>query len=171
MRFQMLDRGVVSIEQKLDELIDLLNKSDLDSSTVSRLKSKFNSAVDHNKGEDKFKAFEQLDDDPIASRLAIADNLENLLLTYQIDSKASKKYLFAERLLKFVLMLTAIVLMACGFALIILPAPPEFEMFTIIYFTTDDGFTLMDLIALGIVLAGVYLFIRSVIRTNDSGAD
>jgi len=166
-RFQELNSETVSVEKKLDELIALLNNSDLDSDTVNRLQAKFNNAIEKNKDEDKFEAFKQLDD-PWTSRLQMAENLENLLSTYQVDSEASKKYLSAERLLKFVLMLVSIVLITIGFAMIILPAPPEFEMFTIFYFTTDDGFTLMDLIALLIVLAGVYLLIRSVIRTNNS---
>jgi hypothetical protein len=169
-RFQQLDSKEASVEKKLDELIVLFNESELDSIVVERLQLKFNTALDKNKEVDKFKAFEQLDDS-IASRLEMADSLESLLLTYQVDSKASKKYLFGERLLKFVLMLTSIVIMACGLALIVLPAPPEFEMFTIFHFTLDDGVTLMDLIALGIVLAGVYLFVRSVIRTNNNGSD
>ncbi|WP_207532897.1 hypothetical protein [Desertivirga arenae] len=167
-RFAELDKNVVSIEQKLDELILLLNESDLDSATVQRLQTKFNTAL--SKEEDRFKAFQKLDD-PWSSRLEMADDLENLLSTYQVDSKASKKYLYAERLLKFVLMLTSIVLITLGFSLIVLPQPAEFEMFTIYHFTTDDGFTLMDLIALLIVLAGVYLLIRSIIRTNNNSAD
>ncbi|WP_207424809.1 hypothetical protein [Desertivirga brevis] len=167
-RFAELDNNVVSIEKKLDELIILLNESDLDSQTVQRFQSKFNSAL--SKEEDRFKAFQKLDD-PWASRLEMVDDLENLLSTYQVDSKASKKYLYAERLLKLVLILTSIVLITLGFALIVLPQPAEFEMFTIYYFTTDDGFTLMDLIALLIVLAGVYLLIRSIIRTNHNSAD
>lgn len=161
---------MVSIEEKLDELIVLLNESDLDSETVQRLQSKFNSSLPKEEGADRFKAFKKLDD-PWSSRLEMAEDLESLLSTYQVDSNASKKYLFAERLLKFVLMLTSIVLITLGFALIVLPQPPEFEMFTIYYFTTDDGFTLMDLIALLIVLAGVYLLIRSIIRTNNNSTD
>lgn len=166
-RFQEIDQSAASVEEKLDELIALFEKSNLDSNTVKRLQNKFNQAINESKSPaDSFKIFQDLDNKN-NSRLEMVDDLESLLSNYQVDSKVSKKYLFAENLLRLVLMLTSIALMVFGFALIVMPATPEFEMFTIFYFTTDDGFTLMDLIALLIVFAGVYLFIRSVLKFNS----
>jgi hypothetical protein len=46
----------------------------------------------------------------------------------------------------------------------VMPAPPYFEMFTIFYFTPDDGFTLMDLISLIIIATGTFIVIRSVLN-------
>jgi uncharacterized membrane protein YozB (DUF420 family) len=59
-----------------------------------------------------------------------------------------------------------IVMIALGFAMIVMPAPPYFEMFTIYYFNQDDGITIMDVISLLIILAGVYLLVRSLNRKN-----
>jgi len=53
----------------------------------------------------------------------------------------------------------SILLITLGFAMIILPAPPYFEVFTIFYFNEQDGFTLMDLISLLVVFSGVYSLI------------
>jgi hypothetical protein len=49
-----------------------------------------------------------------------------------------------------------------GFGMIIIPAPPFFEMFTIYYFNQNDGITVMDLISLLIILAGIYFLIRGI---------
>lgn len=49
-----------------------------------------------------------------------------------------------------------------GFGMIIIPAPPFFEMFTIFYFNRNDGITIMDLISLLIILAGVYFLIKGI---------
>jgi hypothetical protein len=156
----------VSVEEKMDELLLLLENSNMDNKSIIKLQERFNTAVEQNKASTgKFKVFEELDE-VNATRLELAENLENLLSMYELDSKVSQKYINAERLLKFVLMITSMLLIAFGFALIVMPATPEFEMFTIFHFTRDDGFTLMDLIALLIVFTGVYLFIRSVVKTN-----
>jgi len=165
-RFQDLDERAVDIEQKLDELILLLKQCNLDSNTVAKFQTKLNKAFEESKFNSvSLKLFQDLDTKNL-TRLEMANDLENLLFSHNLDSKVSKKYLMAEKLMKFVLMLASLTLMVLGYALIVMPATPDFEMFTIFYFTTDDGFTLMDLIALLIVFTGVYLFIRSVVKFN-----
>ncbi|MFD0793804.1 hypothetical protein ACFQZX_09250 [Mucilaginibacter litoreus] len=69
---------------------------------------------------------------------------------------------------KIVLLIIGIVMITLGMAMIIMPAPPYFEMFTIIHFNAEDGVTLMDLISLIIVFAGVYLILRALILKKDS---
>jgi hypothetical protein len=81
-----------------------------------------------------------------------------------VDSKMSKKYLRGERISKFFLVLISLVLIMLGFAMIIMPAPPYFEMFTIFYFNPQDGVTLMDVISLLIILTGVYLLVKSIYK-------
>jgi hypothetical protein len=49
-------------------------------------------------------------------------------------------------------------------AMIIMPAPPYFEMFTVFYFNDNDGVTIMDIISLLIVFTGVYLFLNAVLK-------
>jgi hypothetical protein len=48
--------------------------------------------------------------------------------------------------------------------MIIMPAPPYFEMFTIYYFNANDGVTLMDLISLIIVAVGIYIMINAILN-------
>jgi len=68
---------------------------------------------------------------------------------------------------KMIKMIISILLITLGFAMIILPAPPYFELFTIFHFNEQDGFTLMDLISLLVVFAGVYSLITAL--QKDTG--
>lgn len=164
--FQKLDEERISINRKLDELLDLLETSSLDSDAVNKLKVKFDLAVAKIEiSSESLKEFEKLDD-MNASRLELADNLEILLSQYQLDSKVSRKMVFMKRMVKASILIIGIILITLGFAMIIMPAPPYFEMFTIFWFSIDDGVTLMDLIALVIVFTGVYLFLSSIIKIS-----
>ena len=166
MRFQDLDRSGEAVDKKLDELLFLLENSKLDSVMVSKIQHKFNSALDQSRlSEESLKLFQQLDINN-ASRLEMAENLEGLLSNYKLDSKISKKYILAEKLTRLVKMSAGIIMISLGYAMIVMPATPTFEMYTIFYLTADDGVTLMDLISLLIVFGGVYLFITSVAKIN-----
>ena len=65
-----------------------------------------------------------------------------------------------ESLSKYVLIALSIIMIILGLGMIIMPAPPFFEMFTIFYFNRNDGITIMDLISLIIILSGVYFLIK-----------
>lgn len=168
-RFEDLDKAGLSVEQKLDELIVLLEQSGLDSEMVIKLQDKFNSAIDKKVlSHNELKEFQKLDDSNM-SRTELADDLENLLSVYKFDSEDSKKYFIALRIKRIIRGIIAALLIILGFSMIIMPAPPYFEMFTIFYFTPDDGITLMDLISLLIVFSGVYLLFTSFSNTKLDG--
>lgn len=163
-KFRLLDQAKISIDQKLDELLELLESSNLDSAAVTQIKSKFNQAVNRVEfSSESLKEFEQLDNAD-ASRFELADNLELLLSQYEVDSKVTKKFMLVDTLKKVSVIIISLLLITLGFGMIIMPAPPYFEMFTIFYFNPNDGVTLMDLIALLIVFTGVYLFITSLVK-------
>jgi hypothetical protein len=163
-KFRLLDQAKISIDQKLDELLELLESSKLDSAAVTEIKSKFNQAVSRVEfSSESLKEFEQLDNVD-ASRFELADNLELLLSQYEVDSKVTKKFMLVDTLKKVSILIISLLLITLGFGMIIMPAPPYFEMFTIFYFNPNDGVTLMDLIALLIVFTGVYLFITSLVK-------
>ncbi|WP_207425564.1 hypothetical protein [Pedobacter sp. SYSU D00535] len=167
-RFRELGNSSEAIDKKLDELIFLLESSDLDSDAVSQLQDKFNEAVEQTKiSSDSLKLFRKLDN-PEASRLELVDNLENLLSHYKLDSEVSKRFILVDKVIRLVKVLAGLVMIALGFAMIVMPATPAFEMYTIVYLTAEDGVTLMDLIALLIVFAGVYLFVTSVSKVGKS---
>jgi hypothetical protein len=155
------------IGEKLDELIALLNTSDINSEATRQLQQRFNKAIDDKEVQANLNAFKRLDTDQTSSREQLLDEFTILLSANPVDSNLSKKHLRTERFSKIVLVLISIVMITLGLAMIVMPAPPYFEMFTIYYFTPDDGVTLMDLISLLIVLAGVYLLIKSQLKLTD----
>ncbi|BAV10240.1 hypothetical protein SAMN05421788_104389 [Filimonas lacunae] len=165
---QKVNNSSSEINQKLDELISLLSSTELDSDTIQSLQEKFNTAVDNTpQQKESLKAFRQLDN-PDLSREEILDNLSLLLTTHPVDSNISNAYIKKSLLSKVVLALIAATMIVLGMGMIIMPAPPYFEMFTLFYFTPDDGVTLMDVIALLIVLCGVYILIN-VFKNNKNG--
>lgn len=150
------------IEQKVEELIDLLNTTQLDKNTAYAVEKQINEALkSHLSTKDQIKSFQDFAADNQSSRMELLDGMDQLLSISNIDSKSGKKFIrqrLFKGIIKFLIGLTMIV---TGFAMIILPAPPYFEMFTIFYFTHDDGVTIMDLISLLVILCGVFLVIVS----------
>ncbi|MCJ8211834.1 hypothetical protein MUY27_19095 [Mucilaginibacter sp. RS28] len=165
---QKLNDRPDAIEQKLDELLLLLENSNLDSESIKNIQNKFNSAIDAEtlKQQDlhEFRKLDELSEN--TSREELLDQFSLLLTNSKIDSNVSKQFIRRERLTAIVLFAIGVVMIALGFAMIIMPAPPYFEMFTIYYFTPDDGVTIMDVISLLIILAGVYLLVKSLIKKN-----
>lgn len=159
--FSNLDDKAISLDDKLNELILLLNNSNINSENVKQIQKKFNVAVDEKLSEDELVIELQKVDEIDLTRLEKLDKIEMLLKTNYIDTKTVKTFKvkrFAEMIVP---VLIGIVMLTLGFAMIILPAPPYFEMFTIFHFTLNDGFTLMDLISLIIILTGIFVAIRS----------
>jgi len=148
-----------NIEQKLDELIALLANADIDSSKAKLYQDKFNQAIEHK----ALKAFEQLDNESL-SREDLLNRLGQLLEENPVDSGLTTADVKTSTAKRIVIALIGLTMITLGMAMIIMPAPPYFEMFTIYYFSNDDGVTLMDLISLLVVLCGVYLLVMSLIK-------
>ena len=162
---QQVTQKQADIDSKLDELVNLLAKSEIDSEKVKQIRLRMNDALDQaGTYRDQLNAFKGINVNDTADRANMLDDFEVLLASHQVDSKMSKKYLRGERISKFFLILISLVLIMLGFAMIIMPAPPYFEMFTIFYFNPQDGVTLMDVISLLIILTGTYLLVKSVYK-------
>lgn len=71
----------------------------------------------------------------------------------------TRQYLHRNTAQKIVMFILSILLIVVGFAMIIMPAPPSFEIFTVFYFNQNDGVTIMDLVSLLIIFGGVLMFI------------
>lgn len=151
--------SITAIDQKLDELIVLLQRTEIDSERIKAYKQKFNDAVDHS----PLEPFKQLDNEAL-SREELLNNLGRLLQENPIDSRMTSEIVKKSATKRIVLGLIGLMMVTLGFAMIIMPAPPYFEMFTIFYFSNDDGVTIMDLISLLVVLCGIYLLVTSLIR-------
>ncbi|TKB97962.1 hypothetical protein FA046_11175 [Pedobacter cryophilus] len=159
--FSLLDQKQLTLDEKLNELISLLNNSEIDSENVKQIQSKFNNAISQKLSEaDLIAEFKKVDDVEL-SRLEKLDKIEMLLKSNYIDTKVVKSFAFKRFIEMIVPVFIGIVMVTLGFAMIILPAPKYFEMFTIFHFTLNDGFTLMDLISLIIILTGIFVAIKS----------
>ena len=157
------------IDDKIETLMTLLAENEFDSETVKKLKTRFDEAITHkSNGGAPIEAFKIIDENVGASREELLDDFSALLLSNKFDSTVVKKRTKGELLIKIVLILLGTVMITLGFAMIVMPAPPYFEMFTIFYFNRDDGVTLMDLISLTIVLAGVYILVRGFLKKTKA---
>lgn len=157
----------LEVEEKLDALIVLLTQNNFDSETIKQYQQRFNKSIEKSTFNPEYiKAFKAIDKEETASREELLDQFSTLLISNKIDSNISSKYIRSERTIKAVLILTGIVMITLGFAMIIMPASHDFEMFTIFWFNPDDGVTLMDLISLIIILAGIYILVRSVYKRS-----
>lgn len=157
------------IMHKLDEFLFLLDKSALNSTAIKELKIKIDKAI-HKKmlGQPLLDELKSLATSKM-DKLDQLDQLEVLLKSSHFDSRSIKKLTFKAALYRVIKGVIGLLFVILGFAMIIMPAPPYFEMFTIFYFTQDDGVTLMDLISLIVVAVGIYIIIKSALNlsTND----
>ncbi|GAA4911869.1 hypothetical protein [Mucilaginibacter defluvii] len=153
-----------AINQKLDELIALLAETNIDSDKARDIQQRLNNAIENSAQADAgIDALRQIDTDN-ASRDDLLDEFSILLSSHQFDSESSKKYIRAEKGANIVLMVISLVMITLGLAMIVMPAPPDFEIYTIFYFNANDGITIMDLISSLIVLSGIYLLIKSIFK-------
>ncbi len=159
----------VELNQKLDEFMKLLESSEINSENIKAIKDRVNYALDQRINNmatvEKIKEVSLSDLD----KMDQLDQLEILLNTNYLDSKQLKRHSFTERLNRMVSLAVGLLFITLGMAMIIMPAPPYFEMFTIFYFTTDDGVTLMDLISLIIIAIGTFIALRALplIKSNE----
>ena len=143
--FQPKDENIIAINQKMGELTVLLSNSKIDSETARDLHKRFQQAIKDNSVNDDENEF-------------------SIMLSSPQNKKRLKQYLQGESISKFVLIALSIIMIVLGLGMIIMPAPPFFEMFTIFYFNHNDGITIMDLISLIIILAGVYFLIKGIYK-------
>ena len=142
----------------------LLEKSEIDSENIKGMKIRLNKALDQKlRGGELIQEIKQLSLSGM-EKMDQLDQLEQILNTNYLDSRQVSKNKISDGLGKIVRVLIGFLFITLGFAMIIMPAPPYFEMFTIFHFTPDDGVTLMDLISLIIIAMGTFIVIRSLLN-------
>jgi hypothetical protein len=147
---------------KLGEFMELLEQSELNSENINEIRETINVAIDEKiSGENALAKIQQVSSGEM-SKLDQLDQLEFLLTTSHIDSDQAKKIAYKGIFLKLIKIIIGFLFVTLGFAMIIMPAPPYFEMFTIFYFNENDGVTLMDLISLIIIATGIYIIVKSI---------
>lgn len=148
--------------QKLGEFVNLLQDSKLDSENIKQIKMTINHALDVK--IDSESVIDQIKTVSLGNldKLQQLDELELLLTTNHLDSKQAHRITIKHILLKSITVIIGFLFVTLGFAMIIMPAPPYFEMFTIFYFNDNDGVTLMDLISLIIIAIGLYIIVKTI---------
>lgn len=148
------------LARKVQELIEVIGSTAVDNQTSKshqeEIAEAFQRSVSAGK---KIAPFQKLDQDNNLSREELLEGLGKLLAENQIDSKMTSSYSRQNAFQKVIMFILAILLIVVGFAMIIMPAPPSFEIFTIYYFNINDGVTVMDLVSLLIIFGGVLLFV------------
>lgn len=147
--------GKSDIELRLHELKQALQHNQADSSTIQYCKRELDmlmSEQHHNRSEQKASHHEHISN---LMQFVTRDSSENFF-----------QQLFGKKMMAHNVMITilGILMIAIGFTMIVLPAPHDFEIYTIYYFNPNDGFTLMDLFSLMIVFGGVFLLIRNITK-------
>ncbi|SKA17039.1 hypothetical protein [Sediminibacterium ginsengisoli] len=138
------------IDIKLEEVITLINNHD--SINVSRIQEL------HRRFSEAMAAHPCYSMDHQGFRI---NNPEVILPTGKKNSRSA-----AYKRFNIFRIIVAILIITLGFSMIILPAPASFELYTLFYFNREDGFTLMDLISLIIVFAGIYALVTAITRRN-----
>lgn len=161
-QFQHLESKDEELNQKLSEFITLLDESKLDSENIKNLQSKINEALEEKlSSRSLIKEIKAVSLSPI-DQVEQLDKLEFLLNNNYLDSKQANKITVSEKFVRVIQIIIGFLFVTLGFAMIIMPAPPYFEMFTIFYFNPNDGVTLMDLISLIIIAVGIYIIVKSI---------
>lgn len=157
------DSVEVSIHKKLDELITLLSDNTLDNNSLQSLQQKFDDALHTSAGSTGIQPYVKGRRNNGLTEQADAD-LGQLLFIDKLDRRTQRKYSVYQTTSMIIRLLIATLLILLGFGMIIMPAPPYFEMFTLFYLNPNDGVTIMDVISLIVAFAGVYLLVGSIAK-------
>ena len=143
-----------ALEQHVDQLIDGLSDPGIDLLVIQEIKLRIDEAI---KQAPAYKKY--LEDE------SNQPNQLDFVLTHPISVKNRKlnRRIYLYRLFRII---TSVLLILLGFALIVIPLPGSMEIVTIFNFNDQDGFTLMDLISLIIVFTGIYTLITTQRKNN-----
>jgi len=152
-------QDIVRVEKKVSELIEAIEQADIGAQHSKQYQKQIADAFQRSATtQKKLAPFKELDQENNLSREELLEGLEKLLAENQFDSRINTPR--RGRLVqKGVMFILSILLIIVGFAMIIMPAPPSFELFTVYHFNINDGVTIMDLVSLLIIFGGVLLFV------------
>ncbi len=153
------------IDDKLSELIQIVNQTSLDNDTIQELQGKFNAALRASAYSTALQPYSR--SARTVNAEVVEGELEQLLFINNLDRKSQRKHNASRVVALTVRVVIALLLILLGFGMIIMPAPPYFEMFTLFYLNANDGVTIMDVISLIVAFTGVYLLISAI--TNLRG--
>lgn len=153
------ENDFATIHHKLDEFVIVLSESNPNTELLGELQKKFNVAI-HDAAQSILLDSEERHTQK-ASSGELDVELGQLLLINNLDKPAQQKMAFYQIISMVIRVIIALLLILLGFGMIIMPAPPYFEMFTLFYLSPNDGVTIMDVISLIVAFIGVYLLIST----------
>lgn len=150
------------IHQKMDEFVNLLADAEPNNTLLQELQIKFNSAIRAAADSTALEPYKRMKNN-VQNEDADSE-FGQLLFMSNLDKSAQKKLATWQIIGMTVRVIIALLLILLGFGMIIMPAPPYFEMFTLFYLNPNDGVTIMDVISLIVAFIGVYLLISTVAK-------
>ena len=150
------------IHKKMDELILVLSETRHDNALLQELQEKFNSALRSAADSTSLEPYKKMKNN-ILTEDADAE-FGQLLMMNNLDKSAQKKLAAWQLIGITIRVIIALLLILLGFGMIIMPAPPYFEMFTLFYLNPNDGVTIMDVISLIVAFIGIYILISTLAK-------
>lgn len=162
---ELFDYSFKSKEEKLDELIRILEHSNFNSEQLIRYKIRVEKIIHEKKIKEDIEHFDEIDQfkaETDSSKIELLDNFELLLNSSELNSEEAYKYVRHGKIKSIFKIIFGIILMILGLGMIVLPSPKNFEIYTLFYFTRDDGITVMDLISGLIIVTGIFMVLYTV---------
>ena len=160
-----LKQEYAQVHNKMDELVRLLSEIEPDNTLLQELQIKFSSALRSAADSTALEPYKRLKHN-IQTEDADSE-FGQLLMMNNPDKSAQKKLAVWQIVGLVVRIVIALLLILLGFGMIIMPAPPYFEMFTLFYLNPNDGVTIMDVISLIVAFIGVYLLISALSKRRS----
>ncbi|WP_439554743.1 hypothetical protein [Dyadobacter sp.] len=147
------------LEAKVDEIVRLIGHANVNGEQAEKFEARISEAFRMAEVTRKRLApYEALDQDTL-SREDLLEGLEKLLAENPVDNRIIGSSPARKGLQTVIMLILGLLLITTGFAMIIMPAPPSFEIATVFYFNINDGVTIMDLVSLMIIFGGVLLIV------------
>lgn len=153
------------IHQKMDELVHLLADAEPNNTFLQELQTRFNSAIRAAADSTALEPYKKVKNN-ILSEDGDSE-LGQLLMMNDLDKSAQKRFATWQIIGVVVRVIIGLLLVLLGFGMIIMPAPPYFEMFTLFYLNPNDGVTIMDVISLIVAFIGIYLLISTLTKRKS----
>jgi len=146
------DKKLVEIDEKLEELIALLSHTHINGEVARYFKQQFDHAV-KKANKDHVHTYHELHDETHSSQTKKSSKGTRL-----------EKYLKARRISGLIFIAVDIVIILMGLFMIILPTPSLKSN----YINSTYGITVIDLVSLLVILAGVYFLIRDIFPNPEN---
>lgn len=162
---ELFDNSFESKEEKLDELIKILENSNFNSEQLIDYKTRVEKIIHEKKIKEDIEHFDEMDQlkaETESSKLELLDNFELLLNSSELNSEDAYRYVKHSKTKSTFKIIFGIILMILGLGMIVMPSPENFEMYTLFYFTRDDGITVMDLISGLIIVTGIFIILYTI---------